>query len=52
MDLPATRRSLPPYNYQTLYGPSGTYYINGSYGQSYGVVQEGNPDLKWEVRES
>ncbi|HMG93755.1 MAG TPA: SusC/RagA family TonB-linked outer membrane protein [Chryseolinea sp.] len=50
--LTGNQENLPPYNYQTLYGPSGPYYINGSYGQSYGVVQEGNPDLKWEVRES
>ena len=50
--LTGNQENLPPYNYQTLYGPSGPYYFNGSYGQSYGVVQEGNPDLKWEVRES
>ena len=50
--LTGNQENLPPYNYQTLYGPWSPYYFNGSYGQSYGVVQEGNPDLKWEVRES
>ena len=50
--LTGNQENLPPYNYLTLYGPAGSYYLNGSYGQSYGVVQEGNPDLKWEVRKS
>lgn len=50
--LTGNQENLPPYNYLTLYGPAGPYYLNGSYGQSYGVVQEGNPDLKWEVRKS
>ena len=51
--LTGNQENLPPYNYRTLYAPAGGYDLpNGAYGQSYGVVQEGNADLKWEVRKS
>ncbi|HTF19938.1 MAG TPA: SusC/RagA family TonB-linked outer membrane protein, partial [Chryseolinea sp.] len=50
--LTGNQENLAPNSYQNLYGPAGSYYFNGSYGQSYGVVREANPDLKWEVRKS
>ena len=46
------QENIPPYAYQSLYGPLGNYYYNGNVYPSYGVVQEYNPDLKWEVRKS
>ncbi|WP_121357122.1 SusC/RagA family TonB-linked outer membrane protein [Flavisolibacter nicotianae] len=46
------QENLPPYAYQQLYGPTGPYLYNGQVLQSYAVVQEPNPDLKWEVRRS
>jgi len=50
--LTGNQEGLPPNNHQTLYGPAGPYYLDGQYGQSYGIVRESNPDLKWEVRKS
>jgi len=45
--------SLPPYSYlslQTL-AVSGSYYSgNGLYGNTYGPVQNANPNLKWETK--
>jgi iron complex outermembrane receptor protein len=46
------QENLPPNQYQQLYQPVGPYLYNGQIGQSYGVSQENNPDLKWEVRQS
>lgn len=46
------QENLGPYQYQTLYEPAGRYLYNGQFFQSYGVTQESNPDLKWEVRKS
>jgi iron complex outermembrane receptor protein len=46
------QENLPPNTYQQLYGPAGPYLYNGQFYQSYAVVQENNPDLKWEVRKS
>lgn len=46
------QENLPANSYQLLYGPVGPYLYNGSFFQSYAVVQETNPDLKWEVRRS
>ncbi len=46
------QENLPPYSFQLLYGPAGPYLYNGQILQSYAVVQEANPDLKWEVRKS
>ncbi len=46
------QENLPPDSYQLLYGPAGPYLYNGQFYQSYGVTQEYNPDLKWEVRKS
>lgn len=46
------QENLPPYPFQLLYGPAGPYLYNGRFLQSYAVVQEPNPDLKWEVRKS
>ncbi|GAA4453489.1 TonB-dependent receptor [Nibrella saemangeumensis] len=44
---------ISPYQSLQLYGPRGTYY-NGSIGDflpGYGITQNANPDLKWEVVE-
>jgi iron complex outermembrane receptor protein len=46
------QENLPPNSYQLLYGPSGPYLYGDQFLQSYAVVQENNPDLKWEVRKS
>ncbi len=46
------QENLPPYPYQLLYGPAGPYLYNGQFLQSYAVLQENNPDLKWEIRKS
>ena len=46
------QENLAPYSHQLLYGPTGPYLYSGQFQQSYGVVQENNPDLKWEVRRS
>ncbi|MFN8256284.1 MAG: SusC/RagA family TonB-linked outer membrane protein [Bacteroidales bacterium] len=46
------QENLEPYQYQTLYSPSGPYLYNGQFLQSYAVTQESNADLKWEVRKS
>jgi TonB-dependent starch-binding outer membrane protein SusC len=46
------QENLLPNSYQLLYGPSGPYLYNGQFLQSYAVLQENNPDLKWEVRKS
>lgn len=46
------QENLPANSYQLLYGPVGPYLYNGQFLQSYGVKQENNPDLKWEVRKS
>ncbi len=46
------QENLEPYQYQTLYSPSGPYLYNGQFLQSYAVTQESNPDLRWEVRKS
>lgn len=50
--LTGNQENLEPYSYKTLYSPSGNYLLNGNVGTSFGVTQEGNPDLKWEVRKS
>ncbi len=36
------------YTAQLIYGITGTYYNNGAQVGSYGPIQGGNPDLKWE----
>jgi TonB-dependent starch-binding outer membrane protein SusC len=46
------QENLPPNAYQLLYGPSGPYLNNNQVLQGYSVLQENNPDLKWEVRKS
>jgi TonB-dependent starch-binding outer membrane protein SusC len=46
------QENLPPNKYQRLYGPAGAYLYNTQFYQSYAVIQENNPDLKWEVRKS
>ncbi|HZI54251.1 MAG TPA: SusC/RagA family TonB-linked outer membrane protein, partial [Chitinophagaceae bacterium] len=50
--LTGNQENLPVNSYQLLYGPVGPYLYNGQIFQSYAVVQENNPDLKWEVRKS
>jgi TonB-dependent starch-binding outer membrane protein SusC len=50
--LTGNQENLPPNRYQPLYLPTGPYLSNGRLGQSYGISQEFNPDLKWEVRRS
>ena len=50
--LTGNQENLPSNMYQNMYSPGGTYYLNGNWGQSVGVLTEGNPDLKWEVRKS
>ncbi|MGC3945439.1 MAG: SusC/RagA family TonB-linked outer membrane protein [Chryseolinea sp.] len=50
--LTGNQETLAPNSYQTLYGPAGAYYLNGTYGQSYGITREANPNLKWEVRKA
>src|SRR5690606_1397270 len=40
----------PPYRSITLYGPQGDQFLyNGQFINSYSVVQNPNPDLKWET---
>jgi iron complex outermembrane receptor protein len=46
------QENLLPYPYQLLYGPVGPYLYNGQFQQAYGIVQQPNPDLKWEQRNS
>lgn len=46
------QENIPPYPFQLLYGPAGTYFYNNQFFQSYAITQENNPDLKWEVRKS
>jgi iron complex outermembrane receptor protein len=50
--LTGNQENLAPNPYQLLYGPVGPALYYGQVIQSYGVVQENNPDLKWEVRRS
>lgn len=50
--LTGNQEDIGSYAYQLLYGSQGLYYDNGNLLQSYGVSQENNPDLKWEVRKS
>ena len=50
--LTGNQENLAPYPYQLLYGPLAPYLYNGQFLQSYGIVQQDNPDLKWEVRKS
>lgn len=50
--LTGNQENLPPNAYQLLYGPSGPYLNNNQFLQGYAVLQENNPDLKWEVRKS
>jgi TonB-dependent starch-binding outer membrane protein SusC len=50
--LTGNQENLPPNKYQALYLPTGPYLVGGRLGQSYGIAQEFNPDLKWEVRRS
>ena len=50
--LTGNQENLQPYPYQLLYGALGPYLYNGQFLQSYGIVQQDNPDLKWEVRKS
>ncbi|MEO5582647.1 MAG: SusC/RagA family TonB-linked outer membrane protein, partial [Saprospiraceae bacterium] len=50
--LTGNQENLAPYPYQYLYGPVAPAFIHGQIVQGYGVVQQGNPDLKWEVRQS
>ncbi|HNR06992.1 MAG TPA: SusC/RagA family TonB-linked outer membrane protein [Saprospiraceae bacterium] len=46
------QENLGPYASRLLYGRSGSYLYDGQFLQSYTVMQENNPDLKWEVRKS
>lgn len=39
---------LNPYQTIQLYAPSGRYYDNGTWYESYRIGQNANPDLKWE----
>ncbi|MFY0685947.1 MAG: SusC/RagA family TonB-linked outer membrane protein [Cyclobacteriaceae bacterium] len=43
----------PGQSYLSLrrYGPSGSFYYNGSYVPSYGPQSNPNPELKWEVKD-
>jgi len=50
--LTGNQENLPSNLYQNMYSAGGPYYLNGHWGQSVGVLTEGNPDLKWEVRKS
>ena len=50
--LTGNQENLAPYPYQLLYGPISPALYYGQIVQGYGVVQENNPDLKWEVRKS
>ena len=34
----------------SLTGPIGSFYYNGSYIDTYGIMRESNPDLKWEEK--
>lgn len=43
-------QNIPPYRSITLYGPQGDQFLyNGEFINSYSVVQNPNPDLKWET---
>jgi iron complex outermembrane receptor protein len=50
--LTGNQENLPPNAYGLLYGRAGAYLYDGQFLQSYSVIQEDNPDLKWEVRKS
>jgi iron complex outermembrane receptor protein len=50
--LTGNQENLPPNSFQLLYGRAGPYLYDGQFLQSYSVIQEDNPDLKWEVRKS
>jgi iron complex outermembrane receptor protein len=50
--LTGNQENLPPNSFQLLYGRVGPYLYDGQFLQSYSVIQEDNPDLKWEVRKS
>ena len=50
--LTGNQENLPSNAYTLLYGPSGPYLNNNQFLQGYTVLQENNPDLKWEVRKS
>lgn len=39
---------LDPYKTLQLYGTSGTFYDNGAWLTAYKIIQNANPDLKWE----
>lgn len=39
---------LDPYKTLQLYGPSGSYYENGAWLTAYQIIQNANPNLKWE----
>lgn len=43
-------QNIPPYRSLTLYGPQGDQFLyNGEFVNSFSVVQNPNPDLKWET---
>jgi iron complex outermembrane receptor protein len=39
---------IADYAARALYGPSGKFFSNGAYRNSYNFIQNANPDLKWE----
>ncbi len=39
---------IADYGSRALYGPSGKFFSNGAYRNSYNFIQNANPDLKWE----
>src|SRR5690606_28083552 len=42
-------QNIPPYRSMTLYGPQDSQFLyNGEWTNSYSVIQNPNPDLKWE----
>jgi TonB-linked SusC/RagA family outer membrane protein len=50
--LTGNQENLAPYPYQQLYSTSGPYLSGSQINQGYAIIQEYNPDLKWEVRKS
>jgi len=50
--LTGNQENLPPYPYQLLYGPVGPAFYYSQIIQGIAIVQENNPNLKWEVRKS
>jgi TonB-dependent starch-binding outer membrane protein SusC len=43
------QEGIADYAPEQLFGPSGTYFVNGGFQTAYAFSQNANPDLKWET---